>query len=264
MTTLLIFGSVLVVSAISLVGVLLLSLKAAQVQRISMFLIALAAGALLGDAFLHLIPEAFEEAADSRIVALAVLGGIVIVMLFERFLWWHHDHHERDSLEVHDAEGRDTAAKEHARIEPVGRIVLLSDGLHNFLDGVGIAASFLVSTEIGVATMLAIVFHEIPQEIGDFGVLLHSGYSRGKALMMNVFSALSAVGGAGLVLLLGTVTEDFLHLLLPIAAGSFIYIALTDLIPELHRRRGDSRFVAELFTMIAGIGLMYALLFVEA
>jgi len=264
MTNLLILGSVLVVSAISLVGVLTLSIRPERVQRISMLLIALAAGALIGDAFLHLIPEAFEEGADSTVVALAILGGIVLMMLFERLLWWHHDHHERDSLEVHDATQQDPAEKEHARIEPVGRMVLFSDGLHNFLDGVGIAASFLVSYEIGVATTLAIIFHEIPQEIGDFGVLLHSGYSRARALLMNLLSALTAVLGAGAVIAVGNVTKEALHVLLPIAAGSFIYIALTDLIPELHRRRGGRRFLTEFVTVLIGIALMYGLLFFEA
>lgn len=227
-----------------------------------MVLVALAAGALLGDAFLHLLPEAFAE-GDPTMTALYVLAGILIVMLFERTLWWHHDHHERESLAVHDAEGKDAHAREHARIEPMGRIVLFSDSLHNFLDGVAIAAAFLVSTEIGIATTLAIIFHEIPQEIGDFGILLHAGYSRAKALWLNLVTALTAVLGAGLTVLVGSLAGELLHVLLPIAAGSFLYIALADLIPELHKRRGGSRFVTQMVALIIGIALMFGLLFVE-
>lgn len=262
-TILIIFASVFFVSLLSLVGVLTLWVNHERIQRFSLILVALATGALLGDAFLHLIPEAFAQTSNATVTALLILAGILIVMVFERFLWWHHDHHERDSLNVHDAEGRDVAAEEHARIEPIGRIVMFSDGFHNFLDGMAIAAAFLVSTEIGLATTLAIVFHEIPQEIGDFGILLHAGYSRTKALVINLLSALTAVLGAGVALLFSAYLEGALYALLPIAAGSFIYIALADLIPELHRRREGRRFVFEMLFVLLGIAIMFGLLFVE-
>lgn len=263
MTIIYIFGSVLFVSLISLVGVLTLWANPDRVQRFATLFVALAAGALLGDAFLHLIPESFAAAGEPISVALLILTGIIVVMLFERLLWWHHDHHERETLAIHDAEGRDPAPIEHARIEPIGMIVLASDGLHNFLDGVAIAISFLVSIEIGIATTIAIIFHEIPQEIGDFGVLIHAGYSRGKALLVNLLSALMAVLGAGAALLIGAAAEGALVVLLPIAAGSFLYIALADLIPELHRRRDRRKFIYEMLAVIIGIAMMYGLLFIE-
>ena len=263
MTLGLIFGSVTVVSLISLAGVFTLSIKPQRIRDISLLLVALAAGALLGDAFLHILPESYAD-GNSLTISLAVLFGVLIVMLFERLLWWHHDHHERESLDVHDAEGHDAHAAEHARIEPIGRIALFSDALHNFLDGVAIAASFLVSPEIGFATTIAIIFHEIPQEIGDFGILLHAGYSRTKALWLNLLTALTAVLGALATVLLGGFADGVVDLLLPVAAGSFLYIALADLIPELHKRRGAGRFAAQIGAMLLGIVLMYSLLFLEA
>jgi len=263
MITIYIFASVFAVSLLSLAGVLVLVAGQRNVQRLSFILVAVATGALLGDAFLHLIPQTFDGSTSPQLASLLLLSGIVIVMLFERVLLWHHDHHERDTLVVHDAAGEDVAAVEHARIEPLGRIVIFSDGLHNFLDGVAIAASFLVSVEVGVATTIAVALHEIPQEIGDFGILLHAGYSKKKALIVNFLSALTAVLGAVVVLAFGQWSADMHQLLIPIAAGSFIYIALADLIPELHRRRAGRTFIYELLAVFLGIGIMYALLFLE-
>jgi len=255
--------SVLAVSALSLVGLFTLSFRADTIRRIAFALVALAIGALLGNAFLYMIPEAFVSISNASVPAMLILAGILFMLLFERLLWWHHDHHERDTLSIHDAEGRDVAAEEHARIEPIGRIVLFSDAIHNFMDGIAIAAAYTVSFEVGVATTLAITLHEIPQEIGDFGILLHAGYTRAKALLMNFFSALTAVLGVLVVILLGAAAERFVIYIVPFAAGSLIYIAVADLVPELHRRRNERRFLVEFAMIVLGIALMYSFLFFE-
>ena len=215
-TSLFALASVLIVSAISLVGIFTLSLRDNFIKGITFILVGVATGALLGDAFIHLIPEAFAEAADPTLVSLTVIGGMLIFFVLEKFLHWHH----HQGLEGSEPE-----------VHPVGKMILVSDGVHNFVDGLIIAASYLVSIEVGIATTIAVVLHEIPQEIGDFGVLLHAGYSKGKALFYNFVSALFAVLGAAVALVLGGATEAFTVWLVPLAAGGVIYIALTHPIP---------------------------------
>ena len=240
-------GSVLLVSAVSLVGICTLSLAEAQVRKYLFILVSLAVGALLGDALIHLIPEAFENSTSPTEISALIIGGILIFFILEKILHWHHHEH----------------ADEEATIHPTGRLILLSDGVHNFIDGLIIAASFLVSVEVGIATTLAVILHEIPQEIGDFGVLIHSGYSTGKALWFNFLSALLAVVGALLALLLGSSSAVWTSWLVPVAAGGFIYIALSDLIPELHKTKVVGHSVLQLVAVLIGIGAMFILLALE-
>lgn len=242
------FASVAVVSIVSLVGVVTLSWNDRFLKASVFVLVSLAVGALLGDAFLHLIPEAFEETANPTRLSLAIIAGLLLFFVLEKFLHWHH----HQGLE----------ASEPA-VHPVGKMVLISDGVHNFIDGLIIAASFLVSTEVGIATTIAVILHEIPQEIGDFGVLIHSGYSKAQALWLNFFSAIAAVVGAAVGLLLGGATESFTVLLIPIAAGGFIYIAMTDLIPELHKTKVVKHSLVQLTAIIIGISAMAGLLALE-
>ncbi len=244
--------SVLAVSAISLVGILTLSINEKLLRRGIFALVALAAGSLFGDALLHLIPEIFVAAAEPTTAALWILVGIVVLFGLEKFLHWDH-HHELDQcVDCH-----------HSHIQPLGKINLLADGLHNFLDGIAIAASFLASIPLGLATTLAVILHEIPQEIGDFGILLHAGYSKRQALWFNLLSALAAVLGALLVFALGTQLEAVQSILLPLAAGSFLYIAGSDLVPELHKTRDLKKSLVQAAAFISGIGLMYLLLLLE-
>lgn len=239
------------VSIVSLVGLFGLSLRQDLLRRALFLLISLAAGALLGDALIHLIPEAFEEAGNPLLVSLLILAGIFSFFVLEKFLHWHHSH------------GDEEFSPEHARIHPVGQLVLVSDGVHNLIDGVAIGAAFMVSTEVGIATTIAVILHEIPQEVGDFGLLLHAGYTRMKALLVNFVSALFAFVGLGIAFLLTEVSESIIPFIAAFAAGNFIYIALADLVPELHKTTQPKRSVLQLIAIAAGIAAMLALLAFE-
>lgn len=238
---------VIVVSFISLVGVFTLSIKEEILKKYIFLLVSLAVGALLGDAFIHLIPEAFETSENPLMISLLIIAGILLFFILEKFLHWHH--HEDDT-------------NEHT-IHPVGKLVLFSDGVHNFIDGVIIGISFLASVPLGIATTLAVILHEIPQEIGDFAVLLHAGYSRKRALWLNFISAMIAILGTLFSFWLGEVVESFTNWVLPLAAGGFIYIAVADLIPELHKTKKISHSVLQLGALILGVILMVGLVFLE-
>ncbi|MEK7585625.1 MAG: ZIP family metal transporter [Patescibacteria group bacterium] len=241
-------GSVLLVSLISFVGVFTLSLKEEVLRKYIGIFISLAIGALLGDAFIHIIPEAFEQSSNITATSILVILGLLIFFILEKFLHWHHHGEDKDVQEIH----------------PVGKLILFSDGIHNLIDGVIIGASFLVSIPIGIATTIAVILHEIPQEIGDFAVLIHSGYNKTKALWLNFISALFAVVGVVLALVLGSIAEATIILwLLPVAAGGFIYIAVADLIPELHKHQGEKNSLLQVIVVIVGVLLMFALTFIE-
>src|SRR3989344_547010 len=169
--------SVVIVSAISLVGILALTINERLLKRLIFVLVSLATGALLGDALIHLIPESFEKGGDATLTSLLILGGILLFFVLEKFLHWHHKH----GHELHEEDCDDTAlpiTKKDSGVMSLGYLILISDGFHNLIDGMIISASYLVSIEVGIATTIAIILHEIPQEIGDFGVLLHSGFSK--------------------------------------------------------------------------------------
>lgn len=176
-----------------------------------------------------------------------VLGGIMFFFVIEKFIHWQHCHMPITEHHAH----------------PFAYTNLIGDGFHNFIDGLIIAASYLVSVPVGLATTLAVIFHEIPQEIGDFGVLLHGGFSKGKALFVNFLSALLAIAGGVVGLLLNSRVENISLILLPLAAGGFIYIAGADLIPELHKEVGAKKAALQFIAVLAGILVMAALLFVE-
>ena len=239
-------GSVTIVSLISLLGVVFLSSREDVIKKYLYIFISLAVGALLGDSFIHLIPEALEESLGVT-TSILIIVGILFFFVLEKFLHWHH--HGEDTEEDH--------------IHPVGKLVLFSDGVHNFLDGIIIAASFAVSVPVGIATTLAVVLHEIPQEIGDFAVLIHSGYNKTKALWLNFVSALTAVLGVGVFFVLGEFAESLSLYFVPIAAGGFIYIAVADLIPELHKTKAIKHSIYQITAVILGVGVMWLLTFLE-
>ena len=251
-TTLYIFASVMLISLASFVGVFGISLREDRLRKALFFLIPLAVGALLGDAFLHLYPQALEKAESSVAVSLILLAGFVSFFVLEKYLRWHHGHAE----EIANAPAR-------AETKHLGPLVLVSDGIHNFIDGIIIGASYLVGIEVGIATTLAVILHEIPQEIGDFGVLIYAGYKKNTALFYNFLSALTAVLGAGFVLMFGSLSEGFAESAVPFAAGVFIYIASSDLIPELHKNRERKNLFYEILGIFLGVLAMYFLLFLE-
>ncbi len=239
--------SVLVISLISFIGLITLLLNREVLSKSIFVLVSLSVGALLGDVFIHIIPETYEEITNPTTVSFLIIVGILVFFVLEKVLHWHHHTMEH--------------AEEHAH--PVGKMILLGDGVHNFIDGVMVAASYMVSVEVGVATTIAVILHEIPQEMGNFGVLLHAGYTKNKALWYNFLSALTAVLGATVALFVGNTTEQLALWLLPVTAGGFIYIALSDLIPELHKDRHLGHGVFQVAAILAGVISMVALLVLE-
>jgi zinc and cadmium transporter len=239
-------ASVALVSVVSLIGILTLSINAARLRSILIYLVSFAAGALFGDAFFHLLPEAAEEAGGFTLqLSMAVLGGILLFFVVEKIVHWRHCH---------------LPAEEHNHIHPFAWMNLVGDAVHNFLDGLIIGISYLVSIPVGIATTIAVVLHEIPQEIADFGVLLHGGFTKQKALFYNFLISLSAVVGAVLALVVGTRIEGMAGILVPLAAGGFIYIAGADLIPELHKEVEVRKSAMQFFVILLGFGVMAALL----
>ncbi|MDP4039757.1 MAG: ZIP family metal transporter [Candidatus Pacearchaeota archaeon] len=239
--------SVLIISFISLIGVITLSLKKEKLQKILIYLISFSAGALFGDAFIHLLPEAVESSGFTLQLSFSILGGILIFFVIEKFIHWQHCHHP--------------ITKEHTH--SFAKMNIIGDGIHNFLDGLIIGASYLINVPVGIATTLAVAFHEIPQEIGDFGVLIHGGYTKRKALLFNFLSALTAILGAIIALIASNYTSIIEQFIVPIAIGGFIYIAGSDLIPELHKNFTIKKSIVQLISLIIGILVMAALLLFE-
>jgi zinc and cadmium transporter len=225
----------LIISSIALLGSLLLSLFPRFLKSGTIFLVALAAGTMLSTAFFDLLPEAAHFLGLQNSLWILV-GTFATLLAGEKILHWHHCHDE-------GCENR-----------PLGYMNLLGDSLHNFLDGVLIAASFQVSIPVGIATTVAVALHELPQEIGDFGVLIHSGFSRWQAVLANLGVALVAVIGGLFGFWLTRFSTDFSIYLLPVAAGTFLYLASVDLIPEF--RHEESRLKAALLFVCFLVGLV--------
>jgi zinc and cadmium transporter len=242
--------SVFIVSLISLIGVFSLSIKKERLEHILLYLVSFSVGALFGEVFLHILPEIGEQATYSARFGFYFLIGIILFFIIEKIVHWRHCH-RAEHCDVHE-------------IKVVGYTSLVGDSFHNFLDGMIIASSFMVSTPLGIATTLAVIIHEIPQEIGDFGVLMYSGFTRAKALLFNLASALFAVLGAILALFLAGNIEGLSLVILAVAGGGFIYIAGSDLIPELHKDHcSGCRPFLQLLFIICGIGVMSLLLLLE-
>jgi len=239
--------SVILVSLISLIGVFTLSFKKKRLEKILTFMVSFAVGGLLGDAFLHLLPESFLKLGANTTTSLFILLGILIFFILEKFLRWQHCHVP--------------LSEEHQH--PLVAVNLVGDTVHNLIDGMVIGASFLVGIPIGVATTLAVILHEIPQEIGDFGTFLYWGVSVKKALIFNFLSATSAILGAVISLFLGPRIGGFNLALLPITAGGFLYIAGSDLIPELQHDVKISTSFWQLILIFSGIGIMFLLTLLE-
>lgn len=238
-----IVGTTFVISLIAFIGALTLFLKEKLLKKILLVMVAFSAGALTGGAFLHLLPEAIVKVGVNEAsvlnVFLYLLLGFCIFFILEQIVRWHHHH-----------------ATAHPEIMPFSYLILISDGVHNFIDGLVMAASFIVSSPIGIVTVLAIALHEIPQEIGDFGVLVYGGFKRVKALILNYLSASTVIfGGIIGYVLHGWIGESIVFLL-PFAAGNFIYIAGADLIPEIRYKESLIESLVRFCTFLTGIGVM--------
>ncbi|OGH88090.1 MAG: hypothetical protein A3J93_05550 [Candidatus Magasanikbacteria bacterium RIFOXYC2_FULL_42_28] len=240
-------ASVLIISIVSLVGIVFVGLSDEKLKKILIYMVSFSAGALFADVFIHLLPET-TDTNGKLFTPLILIGGLVVSFALEKIIHWHH---------CHLPHGHDHA-------HPFAIMNLVGDTLHNFIDGMIIAASYLVSIPAGIATTVAVVFHEIPQEIGDFGVLLHGGFSKKKAILMNLITALSAIVGAIIVLVIGTSSEHLTAWLIPFAAGNFIYIAGSDLIPQLHKEEpGIKSALWQLTWFCLGVAIIAALILVE-
>ncbi len=234
-----ILGSCALLSLISLVGGLALVLGEGRLHRIILPLVAFSAGSLLGGALFHLLPEAVERMGNGTPVWGAAALGFALFFSLEQFLHWHHCH-------------KPTA--EHRR--PVTYLILVADTLHNLLDGMALGAAFLLDVRVGIATWIAAAAHEIPQELGDFGVLLHGGWSKKKALLFNFLSGLACVAGGILVWTLAHGVD--VTVLLPLAAGSFLYIAAADLVPEVNKHESVRVNLLHFLCLAAGLLLLLA------
>lgn len=231
-----------IISSISLVGILFLLIKKKVLNKVLILLVGFSAGTLIGGAFLHLIPEAAEN-GEWNYVSLAILIGFSVFFMMERVLMWHHCHKQEGECSVH------TFAYTN----------LIGDGVHNFIDGVLIAASFSVDYRLGIATSVAMVFHELPQEISDFGVLIYAGFTKKKALFYNFASAALAILGAFVGYFLSSRIENIIYLLLAFAAGGFIYIASADLVPELHKEKSLKKTILSFLLFVIGIVFMWGM-----
>lgn len=229
---------------ISLVGIATLLLHEPLLHRLLLPLVALAAGSLLGGAFFHLIPTALESLESETNVWLLVTAGFAAFFALEQALHWHRRHGDGDHAE-----------------QPLTYLVLIGDGVHNFIDGVAIAAAFLVDVRLGITAWIAAAAHEIPQELGDFAVLLHGGWSKLRALAFNLLSALTFLAG-GLLTYAASAAFDVSYLV-PFAAGTFIYIGATDLVPEINKPDSAARNIASFAMFLVGAALMYGATFLE-
>jgi zinc and cadmium transporter len=228
-----------IVSLISFVGVVSLAINDKVLNKILPILIGLSAGALMGGALLHLLPEAVEENSELD-VYMVVLIGFILFFLIEKVLHWRHCH--KGQCDVHTFHYMN----------------LVGDSIHNFIDGLIMAASYVVSLPLGITTTIAIATHEIPQEIGDFAVLVYGGFSKKKAILLNFVVALTAVIGGIVGFFISSMVENIVIYILPFAAGGFIYIAATDLVPEIRKELDMKKYMATLLVFICGILIMWA------
>ena len=235
-------GSVVLVSLFSLVGILLLLLREKILNYVVILLVSFSSGSLFGNAFIHLLPETVARNGFTVWVSIYTLSGIAGCFVVEKFVHWRHVH-----------------SPAHEEIEAFAYMNLLGDAVHNLLDGVVIVSAYALDISVGVATTIAILFHEIPQEMGDFGVLVHGGLSRKKALFFNFVTALTALIGALLTMVLINFSQQLTVFLIPFSAGTFIYIAGSDLIPQLHKENEIRDSLLQLVFFSLGISVMLVL-----
>ena len=260
MTSIYAILATIAVSLLSLLGILFFLIEERIVRRLLLLLVSFSTGALLGDVFLHMMPDIAQDGGFTTGRTMLILSGILFTFVVEKIIRWRHCHElPEDMNEPHD-HGHDD---HHHHTHPVGILSVIGESVHNAIDGIVIASSFLAGIPTGIATTLAVAFHEIPHEIGNFAVLLHSGYSKKKALRLNIMSASAAMIGTLLVIFLSTSFSAISSALLPFAAGNLLYIAGSDLIPELHKETRIREGFLQLLAMIIGMASMYAILLFE-
>ena len=231
------------IALIAFIGVFTLAMKEQLLNKILIILVSLSAGALMGGAFIHLLPESIEKSGNTNIL-IFVLVGFVLFFIIEKVLHWRHCH--KGKCDVHTFHYMN----------------LIGDAVHNFIDGLIISASFIISIPLGLTTTIAIAAHEIPQEIGDFGVLIYGGFEKKKAIVLNFIVALTVVAGGVVGYFISKSIEQVAIYLLPFAAGGFIYIAATDLVPEIKKELNIKKSMATILVFICGILIMWLIKFV--
>jgi zinc and cadmium transporter len=245
-----IVAATVVASLFSLGGIYTLSLKENTLHRILLVLVAFSAGSILGAAYFDLLPEALELVEES-VVFIYITAGFTAFFFLERFIYWYHGHgHEADlSAEVRD----------RINVPGFAYLNLIGDAVHNFIDGMIIAASFLAGFPVGLATTVAVIFHELPQEMGDYGILLYAGFTRRRALLLNFAVALTVVlGGISAVFFIEAI-EALSGLLIALSTGGFIYLASSELIPELHKEKSPAKSVVQFLVFLLGIAVIWSL-----
>lgn len=243
-----IFVAISLVSLLSITAILPLAYFSKHKKLIKL-LVAFAAGALIGDVFLHMIPEMAENHLTPG-HSFAIIGGIIGLFIFEQVFHWRHCHNELS--EEHHQKHNSTAASS-----------LAADFFHNFIDGVLIASSFYIDLELGIATTLAVSFHELPQEIGDFAILLNSKMEKKKAIFLNFLTSLSAFAGAILFIIFNDSLLEISEYIIAFGGGAFLYLAIADLLPEIKHESCNASILPKLFSFILGVALMHALTFLN-
>lgn len=236
-----------IVSALSLIGALSLFLKDKSLNSVLLLFVSFSAGSLMGGAFFHLLPEALDMESNASLVFFYLLCGFCLFFILERVLRWRHCHQE--GCETH---------------EHLGWMNLIGDGLHNLIDGIVIMAAFAINPALGLTVTISIAFHEIPQELGDFGVLIFSGFSKAKALIYNFVSAGLSIFGVLIGFFLLDKIPGIQTFLLCFAAGGFIYISASDLIPEIHQEKATNKSILAFVVFLAALALMFVLKLISA
>lgn len=255
------FASVIIVSLLSFLGIVFFLFEESDVRKYLLYFVSLSTGALLGDVFIHIIPDMAENADTFTRDLSILLGGIVFSFILEKVVHWRHCH-MIPSTSVH----RDNENPEqhgHAHSHPLGAVNIVGESMHNFIDGLVIAAGFLASVPIGLSTTLAVMLHELPHEIGNVAVLLHAGYPRKKAIFFNFLSAAMSIVGVLLVFAFTLSTAAISSFMLPFAAGNLLYIAGSDLIPELHKESKALNSLGQLICILLGMAIMYGVKLME-
>ena len=232
------------VSLISLIGVITLPIKARNFNKILIYLVSFAAGALMGSAFFHLLPEVLDLSSQPEMALIFVVIGFCLFFILEKYLRWHHCHNESCHSHQH-----------------LGYLTLVGDALHNVLDGIIIVSSFLVSPSLGIVVTISIILHEIPQELGDYGVFIYAGFSRKKALFLNFMSGAVALLGVLLGYFLLNALTSLNLILISVAAGGFIYVAAADFIPELHKENTTKTSIFIFLVFLLALIFMLAIKF---
>lgn len=238
------FASVILVSIIAVIAAIPFFLKKQIPHSVLIILMSLSVGTLLGGVFLHFLPELAEEGYTTS-VALSIIGGFIVFLLLEKLIHWHHAKKSEESCECGHSHGYHLAP-----------LNIIGDGMHNFLDGLVIAGSYAVSLPLGIAATISVIFHEIPQEIADFGILLYAGLTKTKAILFNFLSATAAILGAITGILFTQHIHWFSDMIIPFAVGNFIYIAASNLVPEIHKHSKTKETILHIIAICAGVGIM--------